>query len=70
MLEAMMEHQVPPKMSHKGKPDPLDAPDVVWRRGAANELGWTFEPLIRVKPGTDVLAMLRELRDNPRSYDW
>jgi hypothetical protein len=52
-----------PDKQHKDRHDPLDAPDVVWRRGTDNEKGWSFKPLIRVKPGTDLLEMLNRLRD-------
>ncbi len=48
--------------------DPLKQPDVIWREGRDNSRGWSFEPLIRVKPGTDLLARLNRLRSE-RSSD-
>lgn len=46
----------------KSDEDLLKQPDVVWKRGQDNAGGWSFEPLIRVKPGTNLLEMLDRLR--------
>lgn len=47
--------------------DPLRHPDVKWRKGRDHAQGWSFEPLIRVEHGTDLLEMLDRLRSRTSS---
>jgi hypothetical protein len=63
ILEAMMEQQTASKSPHDEKPDPLDAPYILRRKNQNPTGSWTFTPRIRVKPGTDLMEMLRRSRD-------
>lgn len=59
----MMEPQTAPKSPRDEAPDPLDAPYIVRRKNQNPTGTWTFVPKIRVKPGTDLMELLRRSRD-------
>jgi hypothetical protein len=64
-VEQKITQDAPPKE----KADPLDAPYIVRRKNQNPTGSWTFVPKIRVKPGTDLMDLLRRSRDGRIAAD-